>query len=145
MSLQILHCKARDIAARYSIWRRAVKTNRQLTRTGREYQEILNPSPSLSVPVRGKKFMLTLRDSVYGELVKAASQRGVNIQGLIRAVIVPEWQKDHSDTTKDLVGGEPLGTPRIESLREIASDQFGARDLRTRSSGKRLVSAPVGG
>jgi len=123
-----------------------VKTNRQLTRTGRDYQETLNPSPSIGVPVRGKKFMLTLRDSVYGELVKAANQRGVNIQGLIRAVIVPEWQKDHSDTTKDLVvGGEPPGTPRIESLREIASDQFGARDLRTHSSGKRLVSAPVGG
>jgi len=95
--------------------------------------------------VRGKKFMLTLRDSVYGELVKAASQRGVNIQGLIRAVIVPEWQKDHSETTKDLVGGETLGTPRIDSLRELASDHFGAGDLRTRSSGKRLVSAPVGG
>src|SRR6266571_4055094 len=145
MSLQILHCKARDIATDTTIWRGAVKTNRQLTRTGRDYQEILNPSPSVSVPVRGKKFMLTLRDSVYGELVKAANQRGVNIQGLIRAVIVPEWQKDHSETTRDLVGGEPVGTSRIESLREVASDQFGARDLRTHSSGKRLVSAPVGG
>src|SRR5713226_8050633 len=120
MSLQILHCKARDIATRYAIWRRAVKTNRQLTRTSRDYQEILDPSPSISIPVRGKKFMLTLRDSVYGELEKAANQRGVNIQGLIRAVIVPDWQKDHSDTNKDLVGGEPLGTPRVEGLRESA-------------------------
>jgi len=80
--------------------------------------------------------MLTLRDSVYGELEKAANQRGVNIQGLIRAVIVPDWQKDHSDTNKDLVGAERLGTPRIESLREIASVQVRERDLRTRSGGR---------
>src|SRR5712692_11571607 len=136
MSLRVLHCKARDIVTRYSIWRCALETNRQLTRTSRDYQEILNPSPSISIPVRGKKFMLTLRDSVYGELEKAANQRGVNIQGLIRAVIVPEWQKDHFDTTKDSVGAERLGTPRIESLREIASVQFGERDLRTRSGGR---------
>ncbi len=114
-----------------------METNRQLTTTGRDYQAILNPSPSITISVKGKKFMLTLRDSVYGELEKAANQRGVNIQGLIRAVIVPEWQKDHSDTDKDLVGPEPLGTPRIESLREIASVQFEERDLRTRSSGHR--------
>ncbi len=35
--------------------------------------------------------MQTIDDQVYIELVKFADQRGVTIQGLIRAVIVPEW------------------------------------------------------
>jgi hypothetical protein len=42
--------------------------------------------------------MLTLRESVFDELRKAADQRGVTIQGLIRAVIVPEWHLDHNLT-----------------------------------------------
>ncbi len=37
------------------------------------------------------KFMQTLNDSMYKELEKVAKQRGISVQELIRAVILPEW------------------------------------------------------
>lgn len=37
------------------------------------------------------KFMQTLDDMIYRELEKVAKKRGITIQELIRAVIVPEW------------------------------------------------------
>ena len=37
------------------------------------------------------KFMQTLDDIIYRELAKIAKRRGITIQELIRAVIVPEW------------------------------------------------------
>lgn len=37
------------------------------------------------------KFMQTIDDTIYRELEKMAKQRGISIQELIRAVIVPEW------------------------------------------------------
>ena len=37
------------------------------------------------------KFMQTLDDLIYRELEKIAKRRGITIQELIRAVIVPEW------------------------------------------------------
>ena len=48
--------------------------------------------------VLGRKFMQTLDDQVYRNLVKFAEQRGVTVQGLIRAVIVPDWMisQDHA-------------------------------------------------
>ena len=42
------------------------------------------------------KFMQTLDDSIYRELEKDAKRRGVSIQELIRAVIVPEWVTDQT-------------------------------------------------
>ena len=44
----------------------------------------------LSMP----KFMQTLDDSVYQKLKEIAKQRGITIQELIRAVIIPDWLKD---------------------------------------------------
>ena len=44
------------------------------------------------------KFMQTLDDIIYRELEKLAKRRGITIQELIRAVIVPEWiGHNHSD------------------------------------------------
>ncbi len=37
------------------------------------------------------KFMQTLSNSVYGELEKIAMKRGITMQELIRAVIIPDW------------------------------------------------------
>ena len=37
------------------------------------------------------KFMQTLDEYVYKELEKLAKKRGITIQELIRAVILPEW------------------------------------------------------
>jgi predicted DNA-binding ribbon-helix-helix protein len=37
------------------------------------------------------KFMQTLNDSMYKDLEKVAKQRGITVQELIRAVILPDW------------------------------------------------------
>ena len=37
------------------------------------------------------KFMQTLNDNMFRELEKMAKQRGITVQELIRAVILPEW------------------------------------------------------
>ncbi len=42
------------------------------------------------------KFMQTLDDTIYKELEKLAKRRGISIQELIRAVIVPEWVTGHN-------------------------------------------------
>jgi predicted DNA-binding ribbon-helix-helix protein len=42
------------------------------------------------------KFMQTLDDMIYRELEKIAKRRGITIQELIRAVIVPEWINGHN-------------------------------------------------
>ena len=44
-----------------------------------------------TVVFRLPKFMQTLDDLIYRELEKIAKRRGITIQELIRAVIVPEW------------------------------------------------------
>jgi Ribbon-helix-helix protein, copG family len=44
------------------------------------------------------KFMQTLDDTIYRELEKIAKRRGISIQELIRAVIVPEWVTGHDGT-----------------------------------------------
>ncbi len=45
--------------------------------------------------------MQTLDDQVYRDLSRFAQERGVTIQGLIRAVIVPEWITSQ-DNEKDI-------------------------------------------
>jgi hypothetical protein len=39
------------------------------------------------------KFMQTLDQEVYSKLEEIAKQRGISVQELIRAVIIPEWLK----------------------------------------------------
>ena len=46
------------------------------------------------------KFMQTLDESVYQKLKKIAEQRGITIQELIRAVIIPEWLEKHEKANK---------------------------------------------
>jgi hypothetical protein len=58
--------------------------------------------------VLARKFMQTLDDHVYKELGKFAEQRGVTIQGLIRAVIVPEWISSQGDKRRLMVGSQHL-------------------------------------
>jgi len=43
------------------------------------------------------KFMQTLNDTMYRDLEKVAKQRGITVQELIRAVILPDWlsKEDH--------------------------------------------------
>ncbi len=50
-----------------------------------------NPSRSLGVQLA--KFMLSLRDESFELLQTEAEDRGISIQELIRAVIIPDWVK----------------------------------------------------
>jgi len=47
----------------------------------------LETSRNTSMP----KFMQTLNDTMYRDLEKVAKQRGITVQELIRAVILPDW------------------------------------------------------
>lgn len=40
------------------------------------------------------KFMQTLDEEIYNQLQKISSNRGITIQELIRAVIIPDWLKE---------------------------------------------------
>ena len=37
------------------------------------------------------KFMQTIGDEMFNELEKIANERGIRVQTLVRAVIIPEW------------------------------------------------------
>lgn len=43
------------------------------------------------------KFMQTLDQDIYDKLQAIADKRGIKIQELIRAVVVPEWLKTRSE------------------------------------------------
>ena len=45
--------------------------------------------------VQMAKFMLSLRDESFKLLVSEAEERGILIQELIRAVIIPDWVKQN--------------------------------------------------
>lgn len=46
------------------------------------------------------KFMQTLNDHSYKELERLAKQRGITVQELIRAVIIPEWVNEQRESEK---------------------------------------------
>jgi predicted DNA-binding ribbon-helix-helix protein len=58
------------------------------------------------------KFMQTLDDTIYRELEKIAKRRGISIQELIRAVIVPEWVTGHNGTEAKETPGTKLNAWR---------------------------------
>ncbi len=39
------------------------------------------------------KFMQSLHQGVYEQLEKMAKERGITVQELVRAVVVPEWMR----------------------------------------------------
>ncbi|HEY4657533.1 MAG TPA: hypothetical protein VIH34_03505, partial [Candidatus Bathyarchaeia archaeon] len=43
-----------------------------------------------------RKFMQTLDSKLYSELEKVARKRGITVQQLLRAVIVPDWFRDEN-------------------------------------------------
>lgn len=40
---------------------------------------------------KNRKFMQVFSETIYGELELIAKQKGVSIQELLRAVVVPDW------------------------------------------------------
>lgn len=51
------------------------------------------------------KFMQSLDPAVYAELTKIAKERGITMQELIRAVIVPDWMRNLEDGSQKTVQG----------------------------------------
>jgi hypothetical protein len=43
------------------------------------------------------KFMQTLETEILNKLTDIAKERGITVQELIRAVIIPEWLRDRTD------------------------------------------------
>jgi predicted DNA-binding ribbon-helix-helix protein len=43
------------------------------------------------------KFMQTLDDDIFQKLNEIAASRGITIQELIRAVVIPEWLKEKKE------------------------------------------------
>jgi hypothetical protein len=62
------------------------------------------------------KFMLSLRDENFKILVSEAQDRGITIQELIRAVIIPDWVKEATFTK--ISDNNPVSNP----LRSITSN-----------------------
>ena len=56
--------------------------------------------------------MQTLDDLIYRELEKTAKKRGITIQELIRAVIVPEWITVHNGVSGKDVPSKSSGNWR---------------------------------
>lgn len=56
--------------------------------------------------------MQTLDDIIYRELEKVAKKRGITIQELIRAVIVPEWINGHNGNESKEPGSNKLNSWR---------------------------------
>jgi hypothetical protein len=56
-------------------------------------------------PVRTRKFMQTLDNRLFLELEKMARGRGITVQQLLRAVIVPEWFKNENpERSREIYG-----------------------------------------
>jgi hypothetical protein len=67
------------------------------------------------------KFMQSLDPQVYAELRKIAKDRGITMQELIRAVIVPDWM------TKDETRGSAGGPSRRSRTARGASKRLRAK------------------
>lgn len=112
-----------------------MQNHRILTVAKRDPQGSERNSSGEVVVASGRKFMLTLRPSVFDELRRVADERGVTIQGLIRAVIVPEWHLEHPNiNTKDeedaaMKVGERV-TKQATSASAWPRSQTGGADLR---------------
>ncbi len=68
------------------------------------------------------KFMLSLRDENFQLLTAEAQERGISIQELIRAVIIPDWVKQES-LVRAAAASRSLGQTRA-----IAPDNGNARE-----------------
>ncbi len=54
--------------------------------------DALNQEPSMApVHKRNRKFMQTLQPLAYKTLERIAKERGLTVQELIRAIVIPEW------------------------------------------------------
>lgn len=104
----------------------------QLTRKDRRLDTAapLRTTTATGRPPIGKKFMQTLDDQVYRELSKFSQQRGVTVQGLIRAVIVPEWVNSQEKGASIFSNPQPV---EVENLPEQRIRTVDAKHTNTKS------------
>jgi len=57
--------------------------------------------------------MQTLDDQIHKELSTLAQQRGITVQGLIRAVIVPEWVNSTENKTSIFSNPQPVAVENL--------------------------------
>ena len=70
------------------------------------------------------KFMQTIGEKMFNELERISNEKGIRVQTLLRAVIIPEWvqrQKLSGDPRSNPTGSE---TPYREKHREDRPQQF---------------------
>ncbi len=53
--------------------------------------------PSASMVPKSLRFMQSVMPETHLELVKIAQEKGTNVQGLLRATIIPEWFRGRSE------------------------------------------------
>ncbi len=67
------------------------------------------------------KFMQSLDPQVFNELTRIAKQRGISMQELIRAVIVPDWMKKLEEAPRKSTGSRSSRhARRVRRLRPTA-------------------------
>ena len=74
--------------------------------------EVTGANPPRSLGVQLAKFMLSLRDESFELLQTEAEDRGISIQELIRAVIIPDWVKLNNVVKPAFDNGNGLRTYR---------------------------------
>jgi len=57
-------------------------------------------TPSTHRTPRGRKFMQTLSREAYKTLEREAQRRGVTLQELLRAQIIPDWLRANAEETR---------------------------------------------
>jgi len=68
--------------------------------------------------MRTRKFMQTLDNRLFLELEKMARGRGITVQQLLRAVIVPEWFKsENPEASRAVYGNAQLRRRRARVVR----------------------------
>ncbi|HEY4657544.1 MAG TPA: hypothetical protein VIH34_03565 [Candidatus Bathyarchaeia archaeon] len=104
----------------------------QLARKGRRPDTLAasRPTTSTSRQILGRKFMQTLNDQVHRELSTLAQQRGITVQGLIRAVIVPEWVNSRENKTSIFSNPHPVA---VENLPEQTTRTVQVEHANTRA------------
>jgi len=58
------------------------------------------------------KYIQTLRESIFTDLTRIAQQKGISVQELIRAVIIPDWIR-----TQEKKLGHPFARQKGETPR----------------------------
>lgn len=75
--------------------------------------------------------MQTLDDQVHRELSTLAQQRGITVQGLIRAVVVPEWVNSRENKTSIFSNPNPVA---VEDFPEQTPRTVQAERANTRAN-----------